>query len=191
VTNGTGTRIDQGELFGEEMPSLVEFADEPGGSWPDGWYGATVLEGYATKNGTVWQTADEPSKKGDSRNLRLCLKLDGGKLGTRNTFVSLNYRVDDFTSARLEQIKEMRQEFKGTQGKWPGHEDSQRTSLAIAKLGQVEKAFGFRLRRSPQGFMQPGPFVGKTVDVRLGPDKNGQYSEVKAYAPFGSRAKAK
>lgn len=178
------TRTDMG-LVKEEMPSLADFADEPGGAWPKGWYQATVIEGYATRNGKVFQTSDEPSRTLDSRNLRMCLAVTNGK-DTRQFSELLNYRVEDFTSERLEAIKELREQFRGARGSWPGYSDIQRSSLAVAKLGQVEKAFGFRLAKAHSGGLNPAPFVGQKVDVRLGINDNG-YNEVNAWAKAGSR----
>lgn len=178
-------RIDQPNLISEELPSLSEFAEEAGGAWPVGWYKAMVIDGYATRKGTVFTTEDTPSRDGQSRNMRLCLNVTGAA-GTRNTFDTFNYRISDFTPARLEQIKELRQQFKGTRGAWPGQADAQRTSLAIANLGQLEKALGFRFKRHPEGYLVPGTFVGQKLDIRLGVDDKG-YNEVTAYAAAGSR----
>lgn len=181
-------RTDTGGLVSEEMPSLADFATEPGGAWPAGWYAAEVIEGYSTGKGTVFTTADAPSKDGQSRNLKVCLKLNGATLGVRNTFGSFNYRTSDFDAARLEQVKQLREQFKGTRGAWQGQTDAQRTSLAIASLGQFEKALGFKLKRAPSGNLNPSPFLGQKVDVRLAIDEKG-YNEVTAYAPAGTRVK--
>src|SRR5262245_53553451 len=85
-------RVDVGGMVPEEMPSLADFGQEPGGAWPNAWYGAKIVEGYATGSGKVWTTEDTPSKGGDSRNLRICLSINGGKLGTRNNWYNINYR---------------------------------------------------------------------------------------------------
>lgn len=178
-------RIDSPNLIGEELPSLSEFAEEAGGAWPAGWYKATIIDGYATAKGTVFTTEDTPSRDGQSRNTRICLTVKG-PAGTRNMFDTFNYRLTDFTPARLDQIRELRTQFKGTRGAWPGQADAQRTSLAIANLGQFEKALGFRLKRHPEGHIVPQSFVGQCVDVRLGIDDK-DYNEVTAYAAAGSR----
>ena len=177
-----------GTSFSEDVPSLTDFAEEAGGAWPAGWYGATIIEGYATSRGKQFVTEDTASKKGDSRNLRVCFSLNGGTLGTRNTFESFNYRVDDLTTERLAQIKELREEFKGVKGAWPGQSDAQRSSLAIAGLGQFTKAIGSGLKRTAEGNIIPTPFVGKTADVRLNIDDKG-YNTITAYAPAGTRTK--
>jgi len=182
----TQTYTDTPGLVSEEVPSLVDFAEEPGGAWPKGWYPAEIVEGYATGKGTVITTKDEASKQGDSRNLRIAFTVTRRDKQTRNINTLINYRVTDFNPARLAQIKEMRDHFKGTRGAWQGQEDAQRTSLAIATLGQLEKSLGFRLRRTEQGNLVAGQFVGKSVDVRFTIDENG-YNDINAFAPVGSK----
>lgn len=181
-------RVDVGATMAEELPSLADFAQEPGGAWPKGWYAATILEGYATPKGTVFQTLDNPSKAGDSRNLMICVSMDGGKLGTRNTFTQLNYRAGDFTADRMAAIKEAREQFKGARGAWTGQTDLQRSSLALAQLGQLEAALGFRLPLHPAGHILAAKLVGQKMDVRLGEDEKG-YNEINAFAKAGTRAK--
>lgn len=170
----------------EEVPSLSDFADEPSGAWPNGWYSAEIIEGYTTGKGKVFETEDTVSKRGDSRNLRLCFKVSKKGGDERNMQESFNYRVTDFTSERLAFIKEMRAEYKGVKGKWMGAEDAQRSSLAIAKLGALEKSIGLRLKRASDGSLVPSVFVGQKLDVRLGTDENG-YNEIKEFTKFGER----
>ena len=181
-------RIDIGGTVAEELPSLTDFAQEPGGAWPKGWYGATILEAYATPKGTIFTTEDKPSKAGDSRNFMICVSMDGGKLGTRNTFTQLNYRPDDFTPARMAAIREAREQFKGSRGAWTGQTDLQRSSLALAQLGQLESALGFRLPLHPHGHILATKLIGQKMDVRLGEDEKG-YNEINAFAKAGTRAK--
>lgn len=175
------------DLLSEDVPSLAEYADEPGGAWAKGWYTAEIIEGYSTRNGKQFVTEDEPSKRGDSRNLRMCFKVTRLNGEERNMQESFNYRVSDFTAERLQYIKEMRAEYKSVKGKWLGAEDAQRTSLAIAKLGQLEKAIGLKLKRTPQGNLVAGVFIGQKLDVYLSVDENG-YNEVKQFAKLGDKA---
>lgn len=168
----------------EEIPSLSEFADEPGGAWPKGWYVAEIIEGYATAKGKVFTTADETSKNGESRNLRLCFKVIGPS-GDRTIQEVINYRVTDFNPERLAHIKELRQEYKGVKGRWSDN-DGQRSSLAIARLGSLEKSLGFRLKRNGSGGLVPGVFVGQKLDTRLGIDDNG-YNEITGFAKLGDK----
>ena len=184
-------RVDIGGNAPEAMPSLADFFEEPsGGAWPNAWYGAMVVEGYTTGNGKVWSTEDTPSRGGDSRNLRICFHVDGGKLGFRDTFASLNYRTEDFTADRLAAIKSAREQFKGTQGAWTGNTDLQRSSLALGQLAQLENALGFKLKLHPNGHVLPVTFVGQRMDVRFTTNDKG-YNEINAFGKAGTKAKAK
>lgn len=173
-------------LAAEEVVSLAEFADEPGGAWAPGWYAAEIIEGYTTQKGKVFTTEDAASSKGDSRNLRVCLKVSGPS-GDRTMQESFNYRTSDFSSERLAFIKEARAEYKDVKGRWADG-DAQRSSLAIAKLGQIEKASG-KVFISQFGPLA-GKLVGAKVDVRLNIDDNG-YNVVTAFAPAGSKTTRK
>src|SRR5215470_4329495 len=98
------------DLAQESLPNLDDYVEEVGGPWAKGWYAAEIIEGYTTRKGTVFTTGDEPSKNGDSRNLRICLKMTNAKGDTRTLQDSINYRTSDFTAERLAFIKEMREE---------------------------------------------------------------------------------
>jgi hypothetical protein len=171
-------------LQSENVPDLSDLAAEAsGGALKAGWYAAEVIEGYATRKGHQFTTEDTVSQKGDSRNLRICLKI-----GERNLQTSFNYRVTDFSPERIAHIKELREEFKGVQGKW-ADADGQRSSLAIAKLGQFQKAVGFTFKRTPTGQIVASPFVGQKIDVRLNVNEEG-YNDVKEFAKAGDRTAA-
>jgi hypothetical protein len=173
-------------LEGEEaLPSLAEFADEPGGTWNPGWYAGEIVEGYTTQKGKTFLTEDAVSQKGDSRNLRICVKVLRGEQ-ERTLQESYNYRSSDFTAERIAFVKEAREEYKGVKGRWPDA-DAQRSSLAIASLGQIEKAVGASFKRA-QGTMVVGPLFGKKVDVRLTIDEKG-YNAITFIAPVGSHVK--
>lgn len=174
----------------EEVPSLTDFADEPGGAWANGWYPARVVEGYTTQKGKVVHTTDDVSQKGDSRNLVLALVITRRDKQTRNIRYSNNYRTTDFSAERLATVKRFRDLDKAgdlpkSGNTWTGNEDVQRSSLAIGKFGQIEKAFGHALRRSQTGNLIAGQFVGADFDVRLSTDDQG-YNEITAFAKSGS-----
>ena len=173
------------DLTHESVPSLADFADEPSGTWPAGWYAAEVVEGYATAKGKVFQTEDTPSSKGDSRNARLCFKVTNG---TQERFMqaSFNYRSGDFSPKRLSFIKEIREEYKGVRGRW-SDADAQRTSLALAKIGNIERALGFVLRNADG--MVPTRAIGQKLDVRLKIDAESGFNEISNYDKAGSKAR--
>lgn len=170
----------------EEVPSLADFADEIGGPWPNGWYKAEIMEGYTTRKGKLIETSDSLSGKGDSRNLKLAFRVVDAKGTERFIMENVNYRTSDFTPARIAYIKELREEYKGVKGRWADG-DAQRTSLALARLGALEKVSG-AIKRSAQGIV-PFQFVGKKLDVRLSTDENG-YNVITAFAPSGTKAKS-
>jgi hypothetical protein len=165
---------------------LSDFAEEAGGALAPGWYKATIVEGYSTTKGKQIITGDNVSSKGDSRNMKVCFSLTG--VG-RNLFESFNYRTSDFTPERLAQIKELRDQFKGTRGAWPGNADAQRSSLAIAQLAQLQKAVGLSIPRTDAGNLNPIPFVGHSLDVRVNVDEKG-YNNLTAFAAAGTRVKS-
>lgn len=171
-----------------ESVNLSDVAAEPGGAWPNGWYRATIIEGYATGRGHQFQTGDGVSKKGDSRNLMLCFNVVSAT-AERNMQESFNYRGSDFGRERLAFIKEERLANKDLK-RWPDV-DAQRTSLAVAKIGQFQKAIGFtELKLTSEGGIISGVFVGQAVDVRLGVDENG-YNVITAFAPAGTKTAAR
>jgi len=170
---------------------LDELAKEPAaGVWPVGWYKATIVEGYASRKGNQFTTSNFLSKAGTSWNFRLCLAVTDAKGELRNIQGSFNYRTEDFTPERMAAIKDAREEFKGVK-EWPGTaKDLQRSSLAIASIGQLKKAVGFSIRTLDNGTIDPTPFFNQAVDVRLGhrTQENGQvFNEPTDFAPAGTK----
>jgi hypothetical protein len=189
----------------EESPSLSDIAapEEGAGAWPKGWFRAIILPGYTTGKGTVMETQDKLARDPVSRNLFLCFavqgdiyvpsdpdptkrKLSPGPGGTRNIRATYNYAPDDMTVARLALIKDARESYKGVQGAWPD-KAIQASSLSLGRLGQLEKACGFKLPFTG-GRFDPAPFVGLKLDIRLIIDEKG-FSEVAAVALGGSHVK--
>ena len=185
MTEATVSLNDVTDGLTGESVSLADFAEEPGGAWSPGWYKAEIIEGYSTaKSGKQFNSEDTVSKNGDSRNLRLCFRLKNAKGDERTMQESLNYRPQDFTSERLSFIKEMRVEFKNAR-RWPDT-DAQRSSLAIAKIGQLQNAVGFKQLKIVNGGVAATTFVGQALDVRLAMDDNG-YNVITAFSTAGSK----
>ena len=183
-TEATETqRVDQPGLVQEEMPSLSDFFEEPGGHITPGWYAAEVLEGYATGKGTQFTTTDEPFKDG-RRIFRLALGLTvaGQQRNLQKTFF---YGADQFSAESLAHIKALREQFKG-QKSWAGQGQAQNFSITLGHLSQLEKAIGFKLARHPNGGLLAAPYIGKKMDVRVLTGKNG-YDEISGFAPAGTR----
>lgn len=175
-------------LASEEVPSLADFAEAPGGALTSGWYSAEIIEGYTTrKAGKVFTTADFVSGKGDSRNLRLCFRVQVPGNDPREMQESFNYRPSDFTKERLAYITQARLDHKGVQGKWNDDPDGQRSSLAVAKIGAIEKALGFPLR-TVDG-MAPAKAIGTKVDIRVFINSDG-FNEITKFDKAGAQVKA-
>ena len=176
-------RVGGAGLAAEELPSLGDFYEEPGGNIAPGWYDATVLEGYATGKGTQFTTADEPFKDG-KRVFRLCFGINvGGQQQNRQK--SIFYDPANFSSENLAKIKEMRENFKGVKS-WPGQGQAQNFSITLGVLSQLEKAIGFKLARHPNGGLLAHPYIGKHLRVRVGTDKKG-YDDITSFKPMGAK----
>jgi hypothetical protein len=176
-----------------QVVDLSNLADEPSqGAWPVSWYKARIVEGYSTRKGTQFATEDIPSKAGDSRNLRLCFAVTNSRGETRNLQHQFNYRTDDFTPEKMAAIKEARKEFQNL-NKWPGNaRDLQRSSLALSKLGQLQKAVGLSslIFVAPGAGLDSSVFVNRDLDIKLGVDENG-FNEAREFAPAGSKTGGK
>ena len=191
------------QLAPEDAPSLGDLAtpEEGSGAWPKGWYRATIIDGYTTGKGKIFETKDALANDPASRNLFVCVKFDGaayvpvshdpgarvmtkGPGGERNIRGTLNYRPSDF--GRIAEIKAAREQYKYTSGAWPD-KSIQAASLSLGRLGQLEKALGFKLPRIGDRF-DVSRFVGQRLDVRLNIDEKG-FNEVAAFAAFGSKVK--
>lgn len=190
---GTGVAspdINNMTVQNEQLPSLADYAREPSqGAWPAGWYTAQVIEGYATGSGYQWETHDSASKDGTSRNMQICFVVTNSAGETRNIWTSFNYRLDDFTPQKLSAIAQLRKQYAGKKGAW-AEKDLQRSSLAVASLGQFERALGFRLQRTEAGFLKTSIFVGQKLDVRLSINEE-EYNDVSEFAKLGERSNKK
>lgn len=187
--------INSMALADNEMPSLADLAHEPtSGAWPDGWYAATIIEGYQTAgSGFEWFTEDTPSKDNTSRNMRVCLAMKNKAGEARNYFYSANYRVGDLTSQTMAAIKKALQtakEQKWANKDWPKEwKDIHRSVIAIQGLAQLERALKFKLSKTGEGYINVVPFVGKQVDARIKLNDETGYSDVMELAIFEERKK--
>lgn len=174
---------------GYQQIDLNDMAERSSGAWPKGWYPAEVIEGFE-KGGHQFDTANTVSNDGQSFNLRLCFRLANGPQ-IRTDFCQLNYRPTDFTPERVAVVKRLREEFKDVQGAWPGFKDEQRSSLALAKLGQLGKAAGIPLDVNVEtGGITPIPFLGKRMFVFVDINEDG-YNEIKRFSAFANGVEPK
>jgi hypothetical protein len=165
-------RVGAEGMAPEEMPSLDDFYEEPGGNIPPGWYEADILEGYATGRGTQFVTGDEPGKNGQ-RMLRFCfgVNVSGHQRNLQKTWF---YTEGQFEGEYLARIKGLREQFAGVKS-WPGHGKEQNFSINLGQLSQLGKAVGFKLVKHPNGSggLMAKPYVGKKLRVRVMTGKKG------------------
>lgn len=174
------SRVGAAGLAPEEIPSLGDFYEEPGGNITPGWYDAEVLPGYATQRGTQFQTGDEPFRNGQ-RAFTLCygLNVNGNQRNLQKTFF---YSPEQFSAEHLAHIKNLREQFAKVKS-WPGHGQDQNFSINLGQLSQLEKAIGFKLARHPgTGGLMAAPYIGKKLKVRVNTGKKG-YDEITGYKP--------
>ena len=190
-TSNPAVDVNNLAVQSEEMPSLAEYGREPStGAWPDGWYAATILAGYATQSGKQMATEDGLSKDGNSRNLFICFAVKNKAGESRNIRANFNYRLPDFSPDRIQTIVRLRKQAteEGWANKWPGElADLQRSNLAISQLGQFERALQFRMKRIPGGGLNASIFVSHQIDIRLKLNAESGFSDVVEYAKLGER----
>lgn len=165
--------------------NLADMAEKPSGAWPRGWYPSEIIEGY-TAGAHQFLSGSTVSKAGDSYNFRICFRVSGPEGIIRTMFTSLNYRPIDFTQDRIETVQNLRKEFAGQKGKWVGYEDEQRSSLALAKLGQVQVATGVSPQLNDEGMLNFVPFLGTKPFIRLTIDEETGYNEITGFSQFSN-----
>ena len=173
-----------------EIPSLADMdAGGRGGAWPNGWYRGTILPSYTGQSGRTFETDDTESQKGDSRNLRVIVAVANTEGEIRTIFHRVNYRDNDLTAERIAAIRTARQTYakEYANKRWPDT-DAQRTSLALASLGQLEKVMGRTFTRNGNG-LDTTPLHNQTADVYLGTDEKG-FNEVRQVAPSGTKVRS-
>ena len=168
-----------------DIPDLSGIGDG-GDSTPfaDGWYEGRILEKreFTDRNGNdrIFESADTPSARGDSRNAVLQVEVtraaDQRKL---NTKIQVNYRPEDFTAETLQAITDAKAAAKGT-GERPQWGPLFRSFMALNQLGKIQTVAGVKtLSRNGNGGLDLTPAFGKVVYVKLGPDdQNPAYKSV-------------
>ena len=169
-----------------EIPDLssIEESGTKAAKLDDGWYEGTILERREltdrSGNDRIFESDDQPSKGGDSRNIRIQVELvrksDGRKLGT-NTLI--NYRPEDLTADMVAQVTAKMAEVKGG-AEWGS---LFRPFMTLSRLNKLQKLAGVRqLQRNGNGGLDLQPLYGKKGYFRLAPDDRN--SEFKAIVEF-------
>lgn len=167
-----------------DIPDLSGIGTDFAASDPfsDGWYKGTILEqrSFTDQNGNdrVFTSSDEPSARGDSRNIKLQVVLkrtsDNREL---NISYLLNYRPEDLTQEAVQAVIAETERVKGT-----GDTRSDfRPFITLQRLGKLQKVAGVRqMQRNGNGGLSLTPLFGKSAYFKIGPDdRNLQYKSIK------------
>ena len=179
--------------YGTQMAPLPDVPDLSGITpderipWEDGWYQATALQSraFTSSDGmtTTFISGDEPSQKGDSRNISVQVQVRRKNGDVLNGRVLVNYKAEFLTSetvAAILQHKEAMKAAKGTGQKPPEWGPLFRAFSATSDIGTLQRIAGVRqFVRNGAGGLDITPVFGKTLYVRLGPDdRKPQYKAV-------------
>lgn len=162
------------------IPDLSSVGDEA--PFENGWYEGTILERreFTDRNGNdrIFESSDVPSASGDSRNIRLQIKVRRSS-DNREMFIGhlTNYRPEDLTQQTIEAV--IADKAKPDSEKDPS---LRRSILSLQKLAKLQKVAGVRqFQRNGNGGLELSPLYNKTAYFRLGDDERsgGKYKEVK------------
>lgn len=161
-----------------DIPDLGSFSEgDSTGAFQDGWYEATIQEKreFTDKNGSdrVFESADQPSQGGDSRNIRLQVEIKRASDGRAlNTNMTINYRPEDLSAETVQAIAA----HKETGEKWGS---LFRPFKVLQNLGKLQKIAGKQLQRNGNGGLDLHGLYGRKFYAKLGPDdRNPQYKAV-------------
>ena len=166
-----------------DIPDLSGIQDPTKEPFGDGWYEGTIVERRELTdragNERIFESDDQPSQAGDSRNIRLqteLLRTDGRKLGT-NTLI--NYRPEDLTTETIAQVTAHMEAVKGG-AEWGPYF---RSFMTLSRLSKLQKIAGVRqLQRNGNGGLDLHPLFGKKAYFRLGPDdRNPEFKAIKDF----------
>ena len=173
-----------GEISLQDIPDLSGIEDTSQRmEWSDGWYKGTILEQHAftDKNGNdrVFESTDQPSQAGDSRNIKLQIAVkrtsDGRMLNVSNL---INYRPEDLTQETVQAVAAQKEKVDAGEEWGPMF----RSFITLTRLAKLQKLAGVRqFQRNGNGGLDLHSLYGKEGYFRLGPDERsgGKYKEVK------------
>ena len=175
-----------GNLTLSDIPDLSGISDvQTFEAWSDGWYKGTILarREFTDKTGSerVFESSDEPSQGGDSRNIRLQTEIVRQDGRTLNTSVLVNYRPEDLSQETIQAVVAQREQ-TGKDNQWG---DLFRPFMTLRRLGAIQRIAGVRqLQRNGNGGLDLTPVFGKVGYFKLGPDRKNPelYKEVKDFS---------
>ena len=178
-----------------DVPDLTGIGDETTQLEPfiDGWYKAVIQEKrvFTDKNGNdrVFESGDNPSAAGDSRNIKLQIQVtrqsDGRQLNVSHL---VNYRPDDLTPEAVKAVKVQQELVKEGTAEWGS---TFRTFATLQRLGTLQRVAGVRqLQKNGNGGLDLTPVYSKECYVQLkDDDRNPQYKMIKQIRPIENKPK--
>jgi hypothetical protein len=175
-----------------DIPDMSAIASEESAPFADGWYKGTILERreFTDSNGNdrVFESTDDVSQRGDSRNIRLQAQITRKDGRTLNTAVMVNYAPDYLTAETITAVKEQQETMRETGDKQWG--TLFRPFMTLKRLGALQRIAGVRgFSMNGNGGLDLSPLYNKSAYFKLGPDdRNPQYKAVKDFredAPKG------
>jgi len=130
--------------------------------WEDGWYSGVIVAEYETSGNfaRVHKTEDTLSKKGDSRNLKLCVTVVNGN-DTKSLNTTINYRPEALEPERIEDLRVR----KANKERFSGVDN--RDSLSLSKFHELERA-GIPVEDNGHGGFDVEKMLGIAADFYLG-----------------------
>ena len=128
-----------------DIPDLSSLGggEGTGAPWENGWYSGTILSerSFVDRNGNdrVFQSADEPSMNGDSRNIKLQVSITSKEGRNLNVRYLVNYRPEDITQATVQAVIADRDKAESDQD--PA---LKRASIALQRLARLQRIGGVR-----------------------------------------------
>jgi hypothetical protein len=165
-----------------DLSGIQDFNTSSSEPFEDGWYEGTIVakREFQDKAGNdrVFETSDEPSQAGDSRNIKLQVEItrksDGRKLGTNYL---INYRPDDLSTETVAQV------MAGLEAAKTGEKMGGtlfRSFMTLRRLGSLQKVAKIRqLARNGNGGLDLHPLFGKTGYFKLEKDdRNEKFKKI-------------
>lgn len=162
-----------------DIPDLSGIEESQPEPIANGWYTGTILakREFTDKNGNdrVFESSDEVSARGDSRNIRLQVELKRTSDGrTLNTSAMINYQPEDLSKETVQAVAERNASGSKEWG------ELFRPFMTLSRLSKLQKIAGVRqLQRNGNGGLDLKPLFGKQAYFRLkDDDRNPQYKQV-------------
>lgn len=161
--------------------------------WTKGWYGGVILKGFTSSKGDrQFRTEDTVSKRGDSRNITLCVAAANGN-EVMQKLITINYQPDSLTDERIAEVREAAHTYAKQRGAWPD-KGLQRDFLCFQRLKQLETIAKQELSMNGNGF-DLSPLIEQSVDVKViqdPPNETGSvFNSFDEVAPAGTHESTK